>query len=262
MVFATSGLMHSPGLQSLTEQSLISNFSPSRFLASMAITSCFSFFVPHTLFRRFWISVLQSALWVVDSCRSLRPWLSMAVIVPVAAAFTALASLSMRAPSFFLLVISEIWVSSSSREDLHSALVVSSRCSVCSFSDISSATIISRRSRNRGQFGFPATVQKNFALSLAWLFVWFWSGRIAALLVRLPPVPGSSRWSRATCLAAWSSSAWGIQKFGGADLGSRLRSWSWVSARTWARAWVALRAAAWSRAEGWKAPSTTPEWTS
>mmetsp|Transcript_30118 Transcript_30118/g.66237 ORF Transcript_30118/g.66237 Transcript_30118/m.66237 type:complete len:260 (+) Transcript_30118:296-1075(+) len=259
MVFATSGLMHSPGLQSLTEQSLISSFSPSLFLASMAITSCFSFLVPHTLLRRFWISVLHSALWVVDSDSSLRPWLSMAVIVPEAADFTALASLSMRAPSFFLLVMEPIWVSSSAREDLHSDLVVSSRCSVCSFSAISSATIISSRSRNRGQFGFPATVQKNLALSFAWLLVWFWSGSTPLLELRLPL--GSSRSTKAICLAAPSSSAWEIQKFGGADLGSRLRISLWVSDRMWAWAWVAWRTAAWSPLEGRKVPSTTPAGT-
>mmetsp|Transcript_54151 Transcript_54151/g.144250 ORF Transcript_54151/g.144250 Transcript_54151/m.144250 type:complete len:216 (-) Transcript_54151:1375-2022(-) len=209
---ANSAFRHSPGVNSLTEQSAISKRSPPRCLASMVITSCFNFLVPHTLFLNCKIVLWHSLLAVSHSRRILRPSLSMDVMLLVASDLIALASLSIRAPSFCLEFISPIWVSSSFSCALHSDFVVSRRFSVCVFSACNSPTICSSLSRNRGQFGFLDTVQKNCASAFFFGCPCSWVGNGGVPEDRLP-----LRATRDSSRAARSISLCLIQAFGGAS---------------------------------------------
>mmetsp|Transcript_47533 Transcript_47533/g.116521 ORF Transcript_47533/g.116521 Transcript_47533/m.116521 type:complete len:228 (+) Transcript_47533:1225-1908(+) len=216
---ANSAFRHSPGVNSLTEQSAISKRSPPRCLASMVITSCFNFLVPHTLFLNCKIVLWHSLLAVSHSRRILRPSLSMDVMLLVASDLIALASLSIRAPSFCLEFISPIWVSNSFSCALHSDFVVSRRFSVCVFSACNSPTICSNLSRNRGQFGFWETVQKNFASSFPFGIPCSWTGKAGVLASKPVPLATRAPWSvtKESSLAARSKAVCDSQALGGAS---------------------------------------------
>mmetsp|Transcript_54150 Transcript_54150/g.144240 ORF Transcript_54150/g.144240 Transcript_54150/m.144240 type:complete len:243 (-) Transcript_54150:1168-1896(-) len=219
MAVANSRFRHSPGVNSLTEQSLISSRFPPRCFASIVITSCFNFFVPQTLFLSCLICFSQSFLIKSHSWRILRPSLSIDVIAPDASDLTALASLSIRAPSFCLSFIWFICVSISFSCAAHSVFVVSSRCSVCVFSACNSPTICSNLSRNRGQFGFWETVQKNFASSFPFGIPCSWTGKAGVLASKPVPLATRAPWSvtKESSLAARSKAVCDSQALGGAS---------------------------------------------